>query len=95
VNIDFRATKLYRAVVAARTRLRGIEEKHEHLLDERLANHRGVGREYAAAVQDYTNAVMAWLSALETQGRDGEPLPDPNEGLDQVPEEQASEATEA
>ena len=84
MNTDFRASKLYRAVVAARTRLRDIEERHEHMLDGVPAHQRGVGREYAAAVQDHTNAVMAWLSALETtQGRE--------EDLERVPEREVDE----
>jgi hypothetical protein len=84
VNTDFRTSKLYRAVVTARTRLRDIEHRHEHMLDEGPAHHRGVGREYAAVVQDHTNAVMAWLSALETQGREEEMAPLPLEAEDQT-----------
>jgi hypothetical protein len=70
VNTDFRANKLHRALVAARTRLRDVEERHEHLLEEGVARHHSVGREYAAAVQEYANAVMAWLVALEHRAGD-------------------------
>ena len=76
MNGDLRSTKLYRAVVAARSRLRTAEDKHEHVLDEGLVNQRGVIREYAAAVQEYTNTVMAWLSSVETHGQGEEPLVD-------------------
>jgi hypothetical protein len=71
VTTDFRANKLHRALVAARTRLRDVEERHEHLLEEGVARHHSVGREYAAAVQEYANAVMAWLVALERRAGDG------------------------
>jgi hypothetical protein len=79
VNSDLRATKLYRAVVAARNRLRTAEDRHEHLLDEGSFHHRGAVREYAAAVQDYTNTVMSWLSSLETHGDGDDLLPDAEE----------------
>jgi hypothetical protein len=92
VNSDFRATKLYRAVLAARTRLRDIEEKHERMLGEGVPNHLGIGREYAAAVQDYTNAVMAWLSALETQGSGGELVAAPEDAEEASTDESPAEA---
>jgi hypothetical protein len=88
VTGDLRSTKLYRAVIAARSRLRMAEDKHEHVLDEGLANHRGVIREYAAAVQEYTNTVMAWLSSVETHGQSEEPLPD---GMEEGAGEPATE----
>jgi hypothetical protein len=93
VNTGFRETKLYRAVVAARTRLREIEEKHERMLDAGAANPRGVGREYAAAVQDHTNAVMAWLSALETTHcREEDTEPAAEEAADQMATKSATES---
>ena len=92
VNTGFRESKLYRAVVAARTRLRDIEEKHEHTLDAGAANSRGVGREYAAAVQDHTNAVMAWLSALEmTHGREEDVEAAPGSSVDGMATKTAAE----
>jgi hypothetical protein len=89
VNGNLRSTKLYRAVIAARSRLRMAEDEHEHVLDEGIANQRGVIREYAAAVQEYTNTVMAWLSSVETHGQGEEPLP---EEIDGAAGEAATEA---
>jgi hypothetical protein len=56
-------------VVAARIRLRLLEQKHEQVLEHGSPSEVvEIGREYAAAVQAHTTAVMAWLSAIERYG---------------------------
>lgn len=77
MNSDYRATKLYRAVAAARSRLRFMEEKHDSLLAAGNPEVSRVSLEYAAAVQEHTNAVMAWLVVLHGQRQRAEnPPPD-------------------
>jgi len=65
VNLDFYASQLRQAVVNARARLKSVEETHERLLDSGASEVLTAGRDYAAAVQEYANAVMAWLVFLE------------------------------
>ena len=75
MNSDFRATKLYRTVVATRSRLRYMEERHDSLLAAGNPEAHSVGLEYAAAVQEHTNAVMAWLISLHGQRQRNETPP--------------------
>lgn len=44
-----------------------MEERHDSLLASGSPEVNGIGLEYAAAVQEHTNAVMAWLIALHGQ----------------------------
>ena len=64
------AEKLHDEVITAKARLRDVEDRHERGLE---SGSRGeiveIGRDYAAAVQDYLRAVMAWLSWLKRNGR--------------------------
>lgn len=75
MSTDYRATKLYRAVASARSRLRFMEEKHDSLLAAGNREVHSVSLEYAAAVQEHTNAVMAWLIALHGQRKRNETQP--------------------
>ena len=75
MNSDYRATKLYKAVAAARSRLRFLEEKHDSLLAAGNPEVSRVSLEYAAAVQEHTNAVMAWLVVLHGQRQRSETRP--------------------
>lgn len=72
MNSEIHSSDLRRAVLRARGRLKQLEETHERLLDELTSDIRGAGREYAAAVQEYTVAAMAWLSWLERYGQRSE-----------------------
>ena len=63
------AAKLHEEVITARARLRDVEDRHERELEsESRAEVVEIGREYAAAVQEYLRAVMAWLSWLKRHG---------------------------
>lgn len=57
---------LYVEVIAERVRLRELETRFAALVDKGFVD-LAVGREYAAAVQAYTQAVMTWLSWIETE----------------------------
>ena len=60
------ARKLHDDVVSSRDRLRLAEENHERaLVGGSSSEVVEIGREYAAAVQGYSAAVMAWLSWLK------------------------------
>jgi hypothetical protein len=62
-------SKLRVELVAAQIRLRLVEQQHERVLAEGSPSEVvAVGREYAAAVQTYSTAVMAWLSSIEKYG---------------------------
>jgi hypothetical protein len=62
--------KLHAGVITARARLRDVEDRHERELESgSRAEVVEIGREYAAAVQEYLHAVMAWLSWLKRNGR--------------------------
>jgi hypothetical protein len=63
--------RLYRSVTNARTRLKAVEEEYESRLRDDPMTPRGAGQEYAARVQEYSNAVMAWLRWLDTHGKEG------------------------
>ena len=80
MSTDYRATKLYRAVASARSRLRFMEEKHDSLLAAGNPEVHSVSLEYAAAVQEHTNAVMAWLIALHGQRKRAENPQSPSSG---------------
>jgi hypothetical protein len=68
--VPLRAT-LYSSVTNARTRLKAVEEEYEsRLRDDPMTPH-AAGQEYAARVQEYSNAVMAWLRWLDTYGKEG------------------------
>jgi hypothetical protein len=64
------AEKLHEGVITARARLRDVEDRHERGLESgSRAEVVDIGREYAAAVQEYLHAAMAWLSWLKRNGR--------------------------
>jgi len=64
------AEKLHEEVIAARARLRDLEDRHERgLKSGSRAEVVEIGREYAAVVQEYLHAVMAWLSWLKRHGQ--------------------------
>lgn len=58
----------YVAVQTARARLKAIETKHDQLIDVGTMELKTVGRNYAAAVHEYSRAVMEWLSWLDIEG---------------------------
>jgi hypothetical protein len=60
---------LYQAVTASRTRLRAVEDEYDCLLKDGSSHLRTAGREYAAAVIAYSNAVMEWLSWFERNAK--------------------------
>jgi hypothetical protein len=61
--------QLHDNVVSARGRLRLAEEKHERMLVSGSSTDLAeIGREYAAAERDHSDAVMAWLSWLKRRG---------------------------
>ena len=63
------AETLHEQVVTARARLRDVEDRHERGLESgSRAEVVEIGRDYAAAVQEYLHAVMAWLSWLKRNG---------------------------
>jgi hypothetical protein len=56
-------------VVSTRIRLRLVEHKHEQALDHGTPSEIiATGREYAAAMQAHSTAVMAWLISIEKYG---------------------------
>ena len=64
-------SKLRVEVVSARIRLGLVEHKHERVLDQGSPSEIAeIGREYAAAMHEYSNAVMAWLSSIEKFGHE-------------------------
>ena len=66
---DAEAQKLRDEVITARAQLRDVEDRHEQGLESgSRAEVVEIGRGYAAAVQDYLHAVMAWLSWLKRNG---------------------------
>ena len=70
MTVPLRAT-LYRSVTDARTRLKAVEEEYESRLRDDPMTPCAAGEEYAARVQEYSNAVMAWLGWLHTHGKEG------------------------
>jgi hypothetical protein len=63
------AEKLHEEVITARAQMRDVEDRHEQGLESgSRAEVVEIGREYAAAVQEYLHAVMAWLSWLKRNG---------------------------
>jgi hypothetical protein len=64
--------ELYEAVADACIRLRAAEEEYERGLEAGSAVLRITGREYASAVHNYSNAVMAWLKWFDIYGDSGE-----------------------
>jgi hypothetical protein len=64
------AEKLHDEVITAKARLRDVEDRHERGLEAgSRAEVVEIGRDYAAAVQEYLHAVMAWLSWLKRHGQ--------------------------
>ena len=60
------AEKLQDEVIATRAQLRDMEDRHERTLETgSRAEIVEIGREYAAAVQEYLHAAMARLSWLK------------------------------
>ena len=70
MTVELRA-RLYSSVTNARTRLKAVEEEYESRLRDDPMTPRAAGQEYAARVQEYSNAVMAWLRWLDTHGKEG------------------------
>jgi hypothetical protein len=63
------AERLHECVITARSRLRDVEDRHERGLESGSRTEVvEIGRGYAAAVQDYLHAVIAWLSWLKRNG---------------------------
>ena len=63
---DLRHHPRYQDVTAERIRMRELEARFGMLIDNGSVD-LAVVREYAAAVQSYTQAVMSWLSWIETE----------------------------
>ena len=62
--------RLHENVITARARLQDVEDRHERGLESgSRVEVVEIGREYAAAVQEYLHAVMAWLSWLKRNGQ--------------------------
>jgi hypothetical protein len=68
--VPLRAT-LYSSVTNARARLKAVEEEYENQLRDDPMTPHAAGQEYAARVQEYSNAVMAWRRWLDTHGKEG------------------------
>jgi hypothetical protein len=68
-DIALEQSRLRVEVVSARIRLQLIEQQHERALvlgsPPEVAE---IGREYAAAIHEHSNAVMAWLSSIAKYG---------------------------
>ena len=63
------AEKLHDEVITTRAQLREVEDRHERGLQTGSPTELvEIGRQYAAAVQEYLHAVMAWLSWLKRHG---------------------------
>jgi hypothetical protein len=61
-------------VVSTRILLRLVEQKHEQVLEHGSPSEvLAVGREYAAAIQAHSTAVMAWLISIEKYGHHADP----------------------
>ena len=68
-NQSLEQSKLQVEVVSARIRLRLVEQKHERVLEQGSPSEIAeIGREYAAAMHQYSDAVMAWLSSIGKYG---------------------------
>jgi hypothetical protein len=66
MSIDLRNHPLYAEVITERGRLKELEATFSTFIDNGSVD-LTVGRQYAAAVQAYTQAVMTWLSWIETE----------------------------
>ena len=61
-------------VESTRIRLRLVEQKHERMLKHGSPSEIvAIGREYAAAVQAHSTAVMGWLISIEKYGHHSDP----------------------